>query len=298
MSERSFLAGASGPVIRLGRTRRKFTDPAACNSYIAEMEKTGRLPYALPLPVRHSDRITEENFGGRQVFEVAPTEKTERSALRILYLHGGSYFAPPGILHWEMLLRLSELTGAVFDMPIYPRAPLHTVSAAHSLIAEMYSQREYGCIMGDSAGGGLALGFAMTLGKAPPMILMSPWLDGTLENPEIAQYEHLDVILGSYGLKRMAKLWAGSLDVSDPRVSPINGDMSALTELTVYIGTHELFYPDVIRLEKKLAEEGKDCRIIKGEGMGHVWCSYPTKEGRRSLEEMALIINEWQRSGL
>ena len=237
MSERSFLAGASEPAIRLRGLRRKFAAPAACSAYISKMAKVGKQPYTLPFAVRRSDRISESSFDGKQVFEVRPPEVSEESPLRILYLHGGSYFAPPNVLHWEMLLRLSELTGAVFDLPIYPRAPLHTVSAAYGMISEMYGRREYGIIMGDSAGGGLALGFAQTLEKAPPLMLISPWLDAALENPKIAEYEPLDALLGSYGLRRLAKLWAGSLDVADPRLSPIKGDMSPLTETAVFCGT-------------------------------------------------------------
>lgn len=298
MSERSFLAGASEPAIRLRGLRRKFADPAACSAYISKMAKVGKQPYTLPFAVRRSDRISESSFDGKQIFEVRPPEVSADSRLRILYLHGGSYFAPPNLLHWEMLLRLSELTGAVFDLPIYPRAPLHTVSAAYGMISEMYGAREYCMIMGDSAGGGLALGFAQTLNNAPPLILMSPWLDAALENPRIAKYEQLDALLGSYGLRRLAKLWAGSLDVADPRVSPINGDMSSLAETVVLVGTHEIFCPDAERLAEKLETEGKRCRIIKGEGMGHVWCSYPTREGREALARAALIINEWQRTGL
>ena len=295
MGDRSFMAGASGRVMRVGLTRRKFLDPEACSEYIAQMERVGREPYTLPRALRHKDRIAEENFDGMQCFTIRPPddESPADGGKRILYLHGGSYFAPPNILHWRMLLRLSGLTGALIDLPLYPRAPLRTCSAAYEAIGELWRRRSYDVIMGDSAGGGLALGFAQTLDvPAPQVILLSPWLDGTLSNPDIAEYEPLDAVLGSYGLRRMAKLWAGAIDVSDPRVSPINGGTGAINDLTLLVGTHEIFYPDVMKLAEMFERSGENCRIIKGEKLGHVWCCYPMKEGREAIEQLAGIINE------
>ncbi len=285
MPDRSFLAGAAEPVIRLCDGKRKFIDSAACTEYIADMEKSNRLPYKPP--ALRSGRLSESSFSGMQMFTVG--EEFERTAM---YLHGGSYFAPPNIFHWDMLERLSELAQMRIIVPLYPRAPVHTCSAAYTLLTELCTEYSFEALMGDSAGGGLALGLAQTLtaaGKPCPdkLILISPWLDISMENEEMKQYEELDPMLGIYGLRRMGKLWAGSLDVHDPRVSPIYGDFSGIRELFIYIGTHEIFYPEVERLERLLEGSSTALDITVGEGMTHVWVAYPMREGRSAVSKMA-----------
>lgn len=58
--------------------------------------------------------------------------------------------------------------------------------------------------MGDSAGGGLALGLALALKtenitQPKDIILLSPWLDVTLSNEDIPKYESSDPILSAWG---------------------------------------------------------------------------------------------------
>lgn len=291
MPDRSFLAGAAEPVIRLYDGKRKFIDSDACTEYIADMEKQNRLPYKMP--ALRSGRFAESILSGMQVFTVG-----EEYQPTVLYLHGGSYFSPPNIFHWDMLARLSELAKVRIIAPLYPRAPVHTCSAAYTLLTELCSQFEFDVFMGDSAGGGLALGLAQTLHKADrhcpeKIVLLSPWLDVSMENEQMRDYEPLDPMLGIYGLKRMGKLWAGSLDVHDPRVSPIYGDFSGIKELYVYIGTHEIFFPEAERLRTLLEDSGTALDITVGEGMTHVWVSYPMREGRSAVSKIAAqLTNE------
>ena len=67
--------------------------------------------------------------------------------------------------------------------------------------------------MGDSAGGGLALGLAEVLrdqGDICPeeLILISPGVDMTLTNPDIPNYVALDPMLGIDGVRRLGEVWA------------------------------------------------------------------------------------------
>lgn len=291
MPDKSFLAEAAEPVIRFRGAKKKYTDPEACAEYIKAMARAGRVRYVMPRSARLTGRITEHEADGMQYFTIVPREGQE-TRLKLVYLHGGSYFAPPHIFHWDMLLRLSELCGAEIYLPLYPRAPLRTCSAAYEELEGFLRQISPGVLMGDSAGGGLALGLAEVMGKDAPqrLILLSPWLDVTLENPKIAEYEPLDAMLGSYGLRRMGKVWAGSLDIRDPRVSPMFGDFSQIGDLTMLVGTHEIFCPDVMKLSDMLDRQGKAHRVIIGEGMSHVWPCYPMKEGRETLLQIAELI--------
>lgn len=302
MNDKSFLAEAAKPVIRLADGKKKFTDRNACTAYITSMAKQGAKPVRLPRTkavTGYAENISEELFRSMQYFSI---NNNGGSEYRILYLHGGSYFAPPNIFHWEMLIRLAKLTDAQILFPMYPRAPIHTCSAAYDLLYDFYTQfftqddGKKAVIMGDSAGGGLACGLAQQLkakgAKTPDkLILISPWLDVSMENKEMCEYEESDPMLGIYGLKRMGKMWAGSLDVHDPRVSPIYGDFDGIGEITLMVGTREIFYPDVTRLAKMLDENQITYRLIVGEDMYHVWATYPMREGREAVGEIAKILS-------
>lgn len=297
MAEKSFLAGAAEPVIRIKDSKRKFVDKKACGDYISAMAKRNAEPYRLPKTVQRLGDVNEGQFQGMQYFTVGGD-----CAQRILYLHGGSYFAPPNLFHWDMLRRISKQSGAQILAPLYPRAPIHTCNAAYAQLRGFYREFFAGdgaevCFMGDSAGGGLALGLAQQLAaediKQPSkLILLSPWLDISMDNPYMTEYEDCDPMLGIYGLRRMGKLWAGALDVHDPRVSPIYGKLDGLGEIAMFVGTHEIFYPEVMRLSKRMNEEGIAHTLEIGEEMNHVWVCYPMREGREAIDRIVQIITE------
>lgn len=68
-------------------------------------------------------------------------------------------------------------------------------------------------VMGDSAGGQIALSFAeylkaeTTLPQPGHIVMLSPVLDGTLSNPDAKTYERIDPMLGIEGSKYFIKLW-------------------------------------------------------------------------------------------
>jgi monoterpene epsilon-lactone hydrolase len=65
---------------------------------------------------------------------------------------------------------------------------------------------------GDSAGGGLALSYALsqrdqhTTPTAAALLLFSPWVDATMTNPHIASVEPHDIMLNSRNLQKMRNL--------------------------------------------------------------------------------------------
>ena len=81
-------------------------------------------------------------------------------------------------------------------------------------------------LVGDSAGGGLALSATQTwLTADRPAVrgltLIAPWLDASLSNPAIDDVEATDPWLSRPGLIVCATSWAGAVRLDDPRVSPL-----------------------------------------------------------------------------
>ena len=81
-------------------------------------------------------------------------------------------------------------------------------------------------MMGDSAGGGLSLALSMYFAQKDlpvpeKLILLSPWVDLNMDNPEIEKYIKKDPMLKLDELKIDARYWANGTDLNDYRLSPI-----------------------------------------------------------------------------
>ena len=139
----------------------------------------------------------------------------------IIYLHGGAYVAEPNIYHVKLIDKIAYNTNSKVYMPIYPLSPNHTVEETYLLLEKLYNtllnENKEIIIVGDSAGGGLALAFTEYLiskekNKPSKLVLMSPWLDITMCNEKIINYAKQDPILDVYGLKKIGELWAKNLE--------------------------------------------------------------------------------------
>lgn len=214
----------------------------------------------------------------------------EKSVSRytVFYIHGGAYRYDIVQPHWDFLEKLIQETNALVIAPAYRLAPFATYQEAFDLIVPLY--RKYCAenpekkiiMMGDSAGGGLSLALAEYLkaeGMRMPdeLILFSPWVDVTMENEEIPKYQPIDPMISAPSAAAVAKRWSGDLDAHDPKISPIYGDMSGLRNVTVFIGTDEVLYPDAIKMFRKLDKDMSN-ELIVAEGMNHVYPLYPIEE--------------------
>ena len=88
----------------------------------------------------------------------------------------------------------------------------------------------------------------------------------------------------------MGKCWAGDLDLHDYRVSPMFGDISMLRNVYLFVGTREIFYPDVTAFYAMLQEQQITSELMIGEGMNHVYPLYPIPEAVESLERIYEIM--------
>jgi acetyl esterase/lipase len=152
---------------------------------------------------------------------------------------------------------------------------------------------EYGDIMlaGDSAGGGLAVSLAVEMRERhmPPaqaLILMSPWLDVTMGNPDIPLYEAGDLVISAPGLRQLGQMWAGNRDPHDAWVSPLYADVTGLPPVTMIVGGSELFVPDCRLFRDKALAAGVLAEYREFAGCMHAFMLLPTPEGRAALQMM------------
>lgn len=248
-----------------------------------------------PAKLTSKHAIARRSVGDFACYTVAPTSGKPTHA--VLYLHGGSYISEITSQHWSFIGRLVE-AGARVEVPIYGLAPQHTYREAYPLVTAVYRELSADTagsgvsIIGDSAGAGLALGFAQSLEAAglprPSRVtLISPWLDLTLSHPDIPQVQHHDPWLSRAGLLEAGKAWSGGDDPTDFRLSPLNGPLTRLPPVDIYVGTHDILYPDTLRLRDRLSAAGVPVRLTVARGAFHVYVLAPVPEGRRAASTIA-----------
>ncbi len=298
INKRSFMAGVVDLVLKLQHRSDKFRSEEEAEKYVASMAETNKQPFVIE-KVKFGINLKEESSESLQAFIYNDQEKPEQT---VFYFHGGAYVNQPNNQQLTMSARTAKETGAEVVLMVYPKIPVYTCAEAYDACIDYYldyvEKNDCGKIvfMGDSAGGGLALGIAEVLkerGEKGPeeLILISPWADASMSNPDIEDYLDVDPMLGRDGLARMGRIWAGNLDVKDPMVSPIYGDLEGLCPVLLTTGTWEVLYPDTLLLKEKLEEAGVECRYIEKDRMIHCYPITPIPEAKDALSVIWEVIS-------
>ncbi len=221
----------------------------------------------------------------------------------ILYLHGGGYVNQPFDQHWTFLQEICRRTHSRIVVPIYPKAPNYTVVTSFEKVLPLYERMlettspSDMTIMGDSAGGGFALALAQLLKEKElpqpdDIILLSPWLDITMQNPDIdaLDLESKDPMLGKEALIQWGEAYRGNIEPSNYLLSPINGSLTGLGRLSIFIGTHELFLADALKFKTLCEEQKIPLNYYEYDKMNHVFPVYPIPEAKQARQQIAEII--------
>jgi acetyl esterase/lipase len=190
----------------------------------------------------------------------------ERSALTVLYLHGGGYCVGSPATHRAITGHLAARCGARVFAPDYRLAPEHAfpaavddaVAAFRGLLAKGIAPHDV-VIAGDSAGGGLSVAAALRLRElALPLpralVLFSPWVDLSLER--VPSPPPGEVMLTLPWITQCARAYVARADARHPLVSPIYADLAGLPPTLIQVGTDEILLGDSRRLREQLQSAG------------------------------------------
>ena len=276
-------------------TRKEYMDDKdAAIKYLEERSIEDDEAYRIPKRIYHT-KVESKYLFDCQMIVFNEAETTEHT---VIYLHGGAYvneIVPPHIVFCD---KIAKKTNATVFAPIYPLAPNHTYDETYRIVENLYKFAleidKPITIMGDSAGGGLSAAFCEYLasrGFEQPehLILISPWVDVSMSG-DYDDYIECDPALG-VEVREFGKSWVGDLDPKDYMISPLFGDVSQFPQTTLFVGTHEIIYPDIIKFYDKLISSDIDAKLFVGEEMTHVYPIYPlVPESREAFNQIVEII--------
>ncbi len=291
---RAVLPDAVVPLaLRMMRANRTFVSADGARKRIRERELRP-VPYGPPSRLRPGIRVDVEQFDGWPVYTILPPET--RGA--VVYVHGGGWVNEIAPQHWHLAARIAAETSTAVVVPIYPLVPFGTAREARDTAAALVRRSidTYGatCLAGDSAGGQIALSTALGLRDGgvvlPRTVLISPALDLSWSNPRIPLVQPSDPWLATPGGQVLAEQWRGDLDLLDPAVSPLFGDLAGLGPLTVFTGTRDVLNPDAHVLAQKSRAAGVPFELCEGAGQVHVYPLVPTRAGRQAQSHLVSVL--------
>jgi epsilon-lactone hydrolase len=299
----SLLARASAFGIRVLRIGSPYVSEAALARHI-EHNRIGPVPP--PRAMRRRLDVSSRLFRGREVFTVGPKPGAHRNNRagqpgQMLYLHGGAFVEGIFWWHWYFIARMVERLGMTFTVPLYPLAPEHDAATIGAFTLDLYrklltDRPEPLVVMGDSAGGGLTVALiqqAVASGLRAPaaQILMSPWLDLTMTDPAQEALIGVDPLLSRAGPEAAGRWYAGSWSTTDPRVSPMFGDIAALPRTLLICGTHDILVTDARRFRALADAAGVPVEYHEEEGLIHAYPLLFFPESRKARDRITHFVN-------
>ena len=241
---------------------------------------------------------------------------------RVLYLHGGAFFAgsPQGhrtaTSHFSRAIKASVLS---VDYRLIPenqrREGIEDCKTAYLWVLANGPRGEgapeHLYVGGDSAGGNLSLIISNWtrdegLRKPDAVVALSPLTDSTYSAPSLDSNMQTDIMLGPLFAK-LAKiprfllawfyLYENRIKPNDPQVSPVMADLAGLPPTLLQVSESEMLYDDARRFVNKARAAGSPVRLQSWPGLVHVWQWYCSEvpEADEAWEKVREFIESVER---
>lgn len=238
---------------------------------------------AAPIPDKvksQCDVLYRKSPAGRTIWELKKKNSTPQRY--IFFLHGGGFVANITKYDWFFLNRIVQHSGLGIVIPDYPLVPAGNYKNVFDMVVPAYEEllqhagRENVVLMGFSAGGGITFSLAQyarnnQLAQPSQIILLSPMLDATMQNPEIPAIDKYDPYIDIKGFSNAISMYAANTSISDYMISPIYGALEGLAPIHLFAGTHEVVLPDARRLIALAKEKNIAINYYEYNEMYHAW---------------------------
>ncbi|MBN1950669.1 MAG: alpha/beta hydrolase [Bacteroidales bacterium] len=247
--------------------------------------------------------VEEEMLAGMQAEWLRPGNADATKL--IFYVHGGGYVSGSCNDHRGIVSKIAMKTGLPllhYEYRLAPEFPYpHAVNDSLNVYQEVLRKGfapENIVVMGESAGGGLALALLLALKQnqlpqPAAAVAISPWTDLALTGDSYHTANRRSVAPQDSWVV-FSKYYAGDHDPRDPLISPLYGDLHGLPPIFINSGKDDELFDDGRRFYEKAKAAGVDISFRAGEGMVHC---YPLmapmfREATEALEEIAEFITE------
>ena len=224
----------------------------------------------------------------------------------IFYLHGGGYHSGSARAYRGFVSQIVARTGVdafIFDYPLAPEHPFPAAYEAALAALRWLATQGVGqtAIVGDSAGGGLALatasGAELTIPAIIAIVVFSPYVDLAFRGSSYRDPNTRDLILQAEPMAMRAAAYLNGADPMDGRASPLYSVPRSLPPLAIQVGLDELLLDDSRRYATTAAERGGVVHLDIYEELHHVFQiavgDLPSAD--RALNDVATFLSRhWQ----
>jgi epsilon-lactone hydrolase len=257
----------------------------------------------IPSPRAGTEVLSVDAGGVPGEFITTPASQPDR---HVLFLHGGGYVAGSPALYRHFTWRIATAARARVLAVDYRLAPEHPFPAALDdavavyrwLVAGMADPRRT-AVMGDSAGGGLALALLLRLrddGLELPgaAIALSPWTDLALTGASLSLNMKSDPMLNTAQARLFAGSYLAGADPRNPYASPLYGNPAGLPPTLIHVGSDEILRDDSVRMAETLRAAGCRVTIEVWPRMPHVWhfLAPVLPEARQAIAHIGTFADE------
>lgn len=298
MKQIHFTAPVKGPTVLGWVVTTLLAKKAAAREgkpFDVEVERAASARLATKLPRTKGVTTTEERIAGIRVVR-SSSGNADRGT--VLAFHGGAYVL--GVPE-TISIPVAKRGGPDVVSVDYRLAPEHAYPAAQDDALAVYRAlldtvgADKLVVMGDSAGGGLALTLlqgaaAEGLPMPAALVAMFPWGDLSLSGDSWTANQGRDVLVHSE-IDQAAHSYAGDLDRNDPRVSPLFGSFAGFPPTYMAVGDRDLILDDVRGIEAKMQEAGVQVHLDVFPGAPHGFNAVPFAQGRQCNARARALID-------
>ena len=199
----------------------------------------------------------------------------------LLWAHGGGFAIGLRKQHTALAAAISRASGADVYLPDYRLAPEDpypapgddVFAAYRAVLAEGHDPVRV-ALGGDSAGGALAVSLALAAGdmdlpRPAALVLISPLVDLGTSGASYETRRRADPLLTPDRVRAAARAHAGTLALTDPRVSPLYAELRRLPPTLIQVGEDEILLDDATRLADRIWGAGVEVELERFPGLWH-----------------------------
>jgi acetyl esterase/lipase len=226
----------------------------------------------------------------------------------VMYLHGGGYLLGSAHAYRPLGGIIAELLGSPVFILDYRLAPEHpypaavddAITAYRTLLGQV-SRPEGLALIGDSAGGGLALSLMLAardarLALPASSVLWSPWVDLVCSGTSMQAKAGDDVSLKRSGLQHASRMYLRGAK-PEGLAAPLDASLAGLPPLLIQVGSAEILLSDATRLAEACGLADVSVNLNVWRDMPHVFQAFHPllEEGREAITQTVdFVRSHWR----